>query len=123
MTAYSVYDISSGEITKHLACTEEILILNLSDGESYIEGEFSSREFKVVGGIAVSKTPEEMQPTIQELTLDAREHRDMLLAATDWRFRSDMNPSQAWIDYCQALRDVPQQAGFPTDIIWPEKPQ
>ena len=52
-----------------------------------------------------------------------RTTRDAKLAETDWRFRSDMNPSQAWIDYCQALRDVPAQAGFPYDITWPSKPE
>lgn len=51
-----------------------------------------------------------------------RTDRDNRLAATDWRFRSDMNPSQEWKDYCQALRDVPAQAGFPWDVQWPEKP-
>ena len=52
----------------------------------------------------------------------ARFTRDALLAETDWRFRSDMTPSQAWKDYCQALRDVPTQEGFPWDVQWPEKP-
>jgi len=27
-----------------------------------------------------------------------------------------------WKNYRQALRDVPQQAGFPNDIEWPEEP-
>jgi hypothetical protein len=61
--------------------------------------------------------------------LDARQaasqraERNRRLAETDWRFRSDMNPSQEWIDYCQALRDVTAQAGFPWDIEWPVKPE
>jgi hypothetical protein len=48
--------------------------------------------------------------------------RDRKLAETDWRFRSDMTPSQDWKDYCQALRDVPEQAGFPWTIDWPVAP-
>ena len=28
----------------------------------------------------------------------------------------------AWARYRQALRDLPQQPGFPFDIRWPEKP-
>lgn len=51
-----------------------------------------------------------------------RADRDRRLAETDWRFRSDLTPSQAWKDYCQALRDVPAQAGFPWEVVWPEKP-
>ena len=51
-----------------------------------------------------------------------RLQRDAKLQETDWRFRVDMNPSQAWRDYCQALRDVPNQTGFPWTINWPESP-
>lgn len=28
----------------------------------------------------------------------------------------------AWEAYRQALRDVPEQEGFPLSIVWPEKP-
>ena len=52
-----------------------------------------------------------------------RTTRDTKLSETDWRFRSDMTPSQAWKDYCQALRDVPAQAGFPWTITWPTQPE
>jgi len=51
-----------------------------------------------------------------------RTSRDDKLTETDWRFRSDMTPSQAWKDYCQALRDIPAQAGFPWTITWPDAP-
>ena len=51
-----------------------------------------------------------------------RASRDTKLAETDWRFRSDMTPSQGWKDYCQALRDVPTQTGFPWTITWPVQP-
>lgn len=57
-----------------------------------------------------------------EQAKNVRAQRDELLSTTDWRFRTDMNPSQAWKDYCQALRDVPSQAGFPWSVTWPEKP-
>lgn len=51
-----------------------------------------------------------------------RSERNRRLAETDWRFRSDLTPSQAWKDYCQALRDISSQTGFPWDIQWPEAP-
>ena len=54
----------------------------------------------------------------------AREQRFWLLAETDWMFTSDTPEiSQAWLDYRQALRDIPSQAGFPTNIEWPTKPE
>lgn len=49
--------------------------------------------------------------------------RNRLLAETDWRFRSDQNPSQEWVDYCQALRDITDNFDpFIEDVIWPDKP-
>jgi len=57
-----------------------------------------------------------------EQAKSVRATRDAKLAETDWRFRSDMTPSQEWKDYCQALRDVPSQQGFPWTITWPEMP-
>jgi len=52
-----------------------------------------------------------------------RNERNRKLSETDWRFRSDLTPSPAWIDYCQALRDVPAQEGFPWDVTWPTQPE
>lgn len=71
----------------------------------------------------VSKTQAEIDTDNAQKSLDVRQNRDRLLAATDWRFRSDMTPSQAWIEYCQALRDIPQQEGFPWDVTYPSIPE
>lgn len=54
---------------------------------------------------------------------NVRAERNTKLAETDWRFRSDMTPSQQWIDYCQALRDVTAQPGFPWSVTWPTQPE
>jgi hypothetical protein len=58
-----------------------------------------------------------------------RVERDRRIALTDWRFRSDLTPPQAWIDYCQALRDLPANStptldenGNLTGITWPQPP-
>lgn len=51
-----------------------------------------------------------------------RTKRNTLLAETDWWSCSDRTMSQAEIDYRQALRDIPQQEGFPMEITWPTKP-
>ena len=59
-----------------------------------------------------------------------RVERDRLISLTDWRFRSDLTPSQAWIDYCQALRDLPANStptlddnGQLTGVNWPTPPE
>jgi hypothetical protein len=58
-----------------------------------------------------------------EQAKSVRQTRDDKLAETDWRFRSDMTPSQEWKDYCQALRDIPAQSGFPWATTWPTQPE
>jgi len=59
-----------------------------------------------------------------------RVERDRRIALTDWRFRSDLTPSQAWLDYCQALRDLPANStpaldenGQLTGVNWPTPPE
>jgi hypothetical protein len=52
-----------------------------------------------------------------------RATRDDLLKATDHYGLSDVTMTDAMTAYRQALRDVPQQAGFPQTITWPTKPE
>jgi len=52
-----------------------------------------------------------------------RATRDELLKATDHYGLSDVTMSEAMTTYRQALRDVPQQEGFPQTITWPTKPE
>ncbi len=46
-----------------------------------------------------------------------------LLKATDHYGLSDVSMTDAMAAYRQALRDVPQQEGFPQTITWPTKPE
>lgn len=48
--------------------------------------------------------------------------RSFLLAQTDWWAVQDRTMTQAQVDYRQALRDIPQQDGFPHNISWPTPP-
>lgn len=67
-------------------------------------------------------TVEEVPETADEI----RARRDRLLAATDWAVLPDSpldaQSLEAVKTYRQALRDVPQQDGFPGTITWPEIP-
>jgi hypothetical protein len=53
-----------------------------------------------------------------------REKRNEELAATDWRAVKDRTMSQAWKDYRQALRDLPQNYESANDAAdnWPVMP-
>jgi len=54
---------------------------------------------------------------------EIRTQRDALLKESDWTQVADAPVSQtAWADYRQALRDVPQQSGFPQEVVWPNPP-
>tara|TARA_B110000858_G_C17732647_1_gene440914 strand:- start:39 stop:428 length:390 start_codon:yes stop_codon:yes gene_type:complete len=52
----------------------------------------------------------------------ARAERDGLIAATDWWALSDRTMTAEQTAYRQALRDITDQADFPTNITWPTKP-
>lgn len=53
-----------------------------------------------------------------------RSERDARLRATDWTQLPDVpeETQEAWRPFRQALRDVPEQEGFPHDVKWPEAP-
>jgi hypothetical protein len=52
-----------------------------------------------------------------------RSKRDGLIAETDVWALSDRTMSAEQTAYRQSLRDITAQAGFPTDITWPTKPE
>lgn len=56
---------------------------------------------------------------------DILQLRDMLLKNSDWTQAKDIPDavSSKYATYRQALRDVPQQSGFPQNIVWPVKPE
>ena len=60
---------------------------------------------------------------------DLRLERNKRLAETDWWCCSDQTPTQAQLDYRQALRDLPANSspsldewGQLTNVEWPVKP-
>lgn len=60
-----------------------------------------------------------------EIALSIRHQRDEKLARSDWtQIASHLSTEQksAWEVYRQALRDVPQQEGFPLEFQWPTEP-
>ena len=56
---------------------------------------------------------------------EVRNRRNELLKATDWRAVKDRTMSQAWKDYRQALRDLPQNFDSANDAAnnWPNTPE
>jgi len=70
------------------------------------------------------KTAEQLEAERLEAKANqVRAERDRLLTATDWTQVADAPVvSLEWQPYRQALRDVPQQSGFPDSVEWPTPP-
>ena len=95
---------------------------------------------KMVNGVLINLTPEEET----QCALDAkrradeaparemvsiRNHRNNLLAETDWMGNPDVTMSDEWKTYRQELRDIPasntvyEDADGISAITWPTKPE
>lgn len=83
----------------------------------YISGNFTE----------INECPDwKIQLEKEVLSLDVRSERNRLLSDTDHLIQSDYPISdekkQEIKVYRQALRDIPQQGGFPENTVWPDKP-
>jgi len=92
-------------------------------------------DFVVDGDKLIWNDKEELRPTDEEIALKVkeleaaqplkqlREERNDLLMETDYIMVSDYphTDKQAWLDYRQALRDLPQTADL-SNVEYPAKP-
>lgn len=65
-------------------------------------------------------------PGLEEQEEAIRAERDVRLKKADYAINIAEDAgldTSALRQYRQALRDIPQQAGFPDDVVWPEKPE
>jgi len=101
------------------------------DGVEQIEGKWYTKY--ILGPVFVDgeTTAAEQESAYKaqkdaEFAANARARRDTLLSECDWVVIKSLESGKAipseWAAYRQALRDLPQQAGFPTSITWPVKP-
>ena len=69
-----------------------------------------------------STTSEEQTTLTNQQWSSIRLQRDNLLKDTDWRAMSDRTLTDAWRDYRQQLRQIPQTQTDPYNITWPTEP-
>ena len=86
-------------------------------------------------GIVTRPSDDQINAKVQELQNAEpmrllRLERNRKLSETDWWCASDRTPTQAQLDYRQALRDLPSTAspsldenGNLTGVTWPTKPE
>jgi hypothetical protein len=69
-----------------------------------------------------NKTSEEISAETASKAAQVRAQRDRLLSDSDWTQVADAPvDKEAWATYRQALRDLPNQAGFP-NVEFPKNP-
>jgi hypothetical protein len=102
---------------------ENGIVVNVAESESALSESWVQSDSAKIGDSFDGSVFSAPNPSLIELATDARETRDDLLKQTDWRASSDLTLSSEWSTYRQALRDVPQQEGFPSTINWPTKPE
>lgn len=61
--------------------------------------------------------------TLEADAKEVRSKRDALISSCDWTQLPDAPVDQtAWAVYRQALRDITDQEGFPSSVVWPVPP-
>lgn len=87
-----------------------------------------SQMHKMISGEWVAPTQEELDAASAAEVRGERNRRLSLdvdpIASNALRWAAlAVEQQQAWAAYRQALLDVPAQAGFPSDVVWPVKPE
>lgn len=81
---------------------------------------------KIVNGVEIALTEDEIAAVNSENEAQqdylVRSQRDSLLQQSDVYALAD-RITDDWTAYRQALRDIPAQAGFPSSVTWPTKPE
>lgn len=113
LAAHGVYPVGYGVAPDYDPVTQKLIT---SSQPSLVDGKW------VLTKSVVDKTAEQISNDTATKALQIRDIRNGRLAQTDWCAGTDLTMSAEMAAYRQALRDVPQQAGFPHNITWPTKP-
>jgi hypothetical protein len=147
-STWSFYNASTGALAQGtLTCSTAQVAANTPEGWTAIEGRFDHLGQRVnlaTGQVVDYQPPAPANDALRTWAWDAdtrrwvasrtelavanaaRAERDARLAACDWvTVRAlelgDEIPAD-WLTYRQALRDVPDQPGFPASVEWPAPP-
>ena len=88
----------------------------LSTVDAYVEGG------KAYNVRVENTTADEQTELINQKWIEIRELRNQILKDTDWRASSDLTLSNAWKNYRNDLRQIPQTQTDPYNIAWPTEP-
>jgi hypothetical protein len=113
LAAWQVYPVVTQEPPAYDEATENC---------SQVDPIFSNSKWLMQWQVTDASAEEIQQRTEQKATA-IRLERNQRLAECDWTQLADAPVDAAvWATYRQALRDVPDQTGFPWNVTWPMKP-
>ena len=111
-------------------------IMSLKPGAEWV---LRGTEYSGLEWLDSGQQPTEQEVKAKLIELDAAEpmrllriERDKKIAQTDWRVLPDQTPSDDWINYRQALRDLPASVSPKLDkdgeldfssFTWPTEPE
>ena len=133
---YTIYLSQNGQILRTVQ-TDNIQS-QLQVGESYLEGSIDSSNYYIENNLPVEIPPKPSQYSVfdfdtkqwvQSTNLaiaDVLPKRQRLLYQSDWT-QIPNNPltaeqQAAWATYRQELRDIPEQSGYPFNVVFPVAP-
>ena len=113
LAGYGVYPVGYQSAPAYDPATQRMVA---SSEPSLVDGNW------VITKTIVAMTEDEVAKCSFNKASQIRAQRDGMLAATDWCALSDVTMSAEMTAYRQALRDLPDQEGFPYTVTWPTKP-
>lgn len=133
---YTIYSQSTGQILK-IVVTDDIQS-QLQSGESYLDGSIDDSTYYIENGVAVAIPAQPDQYSVFDFTTkqwvqqenlaiaDVLPKRQRLLYSSDWTQLPNgpltTAQQEAWATYRQQLRDIPEQSGYPFNVIFPTPP-
>lgn len=135
---YTIYDQETGDIVSTVFTNDVAQRDHMLANSTFIQGNYDASEFYIDQGQPVKKpiSPGEYyywhnkqwHIDRDKTAVFERHKRNALLTDIDrvnalWYASLTAEQQQELQAYRQALLAVPQQAGFPTAIEWPSKPQ
>jgi hypothetical protein len=133
---YTIYSKINGQIFRIVQTNN--IEEQLQENQLYVEGSFDDTKYYIDNKLPV-EIPEKPSPyalfnfNTKEWVLnsnlaiiDVSKKRKQLLVSSDWT-QIPNNPlstaqQEVWATYRQELRDIPQQSGYPFNVVWPVAP-
>lgn len=138
MKSFIVY-APNGKIEKTGSCLDVDFYSQNIEGYSIIEGQ-ADQLTQYIENLAIKNMPQKPDENsvfdfdtkqwvenFDALIAQILSKRNLLLLQSDWT-QLPNNPltsekQQSWATYRQLLRDIPQQSGYPLNVVWPQQPE